>query len=249
MTVGFSTVTPVRLLDPAGASNDNLGTGKAAVSGDGQVIAAGAPYVDNMQSSSGAVVVWQRPPSGDFTTNVTTQKLIDPSGEASDYLGYGGVTLSNDGLVLAAASYQDDEQAFKAGSVLVWQRSSLSVNFSSPVKLVDPEGSSSENLGYHGLCLSANGLVLAVPVYKDDVNGASSGSVVVWVRPSTTTSFSAVTPMKLVDPNGKHSEQMGYGGVGLSADGHIIAVASPFYDGGATDTGKVIVAPLQEGTL
>mmetsp|Transcript_23316 Transcript_23316/g.59065 ORF Transcript_23316/g.59065 Transcript_23316/m.59065 type:complete len:90 (+) Transcript_23316:405-674(+) len=55
-------------------------------------------------------------------TRTMCKQLSDPQGASNDHLGYGGVALSADGLVLAAASYKDDTKVDNGGSVLVGDR-------------------------------------------------------------------------------------------------------------------------------
>jgi len=162
--------------------------------------------------------------------NPTAVKLLDPDGSEYDYLGYGGVSLSADGLTLTATSYGDDDRCPLCGAVLVWQRSSTSSSFVDvlPVKLVDPNGRSWDAMGVGGVALSADGLILAVPSPDADDMGASSGTVLVWQRSSTSAPFSDVTPTKLMDPGGVGGDEAGYAGPSLSANGLILVVTSKY---------------------
>mmetsp|Transcript_22185 Transcript_22185/g.57172 ORF Transcript_22185/g.57172 Transcript_22185/m.57172 type:complete len:134 (-) Transcript_22185:420-821(-) len=103
----MSTVTPLKLVDPDGAEYDVMGRGEIALSSDGLVLAAGSPQDDDMGRNSGSILVWQRP---DLSVSFSTKepvKLVTPDGTADDVLGYPGVVLSSDGLVLAAVLDRD----------------------------------------------------------------------------------------------------------------------------------------------
>jgi len=228
-STSFADVTAVKLTDPDGEGGDELGQGCPSVSNNGLVLAAGAPGDDY---STGAVLVWDRATTSTSFSSVTPVKLVDPNGGTSNGLGGGGVTLSANGLILAASSYGDDVKGGFSGSVLVWERSALSTSFGdvTPVKLVDPAGQGYDYLGQGGVSLSDDGLVLAVGAHGDDDVGPTSGSLLVWDRSDTSTSFGSVTPVKLLDPFGNDYDYFGEGGVTLSGSGLVVAAATKAED-------------------
>jgi len=238
-STSFSSVTPLRLFDPDAGGYDKLGEEGVAISSNGLVLATSTAQDDDMGISSGSVLVWQRPDLSTSFGSVSPAKLVDPDGAVSDNLGTGGVALSSDGLVLAAAAFNDDDMGPASGSVLVWERTDISTDFSTvvPVKLLDPRGEENDYLGYAGVSLSSDGLILAASSYQDDDMGSSSGSVLVWKRADLNTSFSSVSAVKLTDPNGSASQSLGKGCITLSSDGRMLLTNSY----GDTEAGAVVV--------
>jgi len=242
-TSSFANATPpVQLTDPDGASLDWLGSGGASLSEDGLVLASSS-FDDDKGDSSGSILVWSRNDPTLSFASVVPEKLVDPDGSSMDYLGQGGVTLSSNGLVLVSSSYGDDDRGSVSGSLLVWERTNISTPFNStdPIKLIDPDGSSGDYLGFGGASMSANTFVLASSSYGDDTQGDKSGSVLVWERTNSTTSFSSVVPVKLYDANGSSSDYLGYGGVCVSANALVLASSSYGDDDKGTGSGSVIV--------
>jgi len=236
-----ATIRSTTLVDPEGEYGDDLGSTIPSLSGDGLVLAAGVPGDQVHGYSSGSVLVWQRNSLVDDFSNSSMIRLVDPDGAESDELGYGGVSLSANGLVLAAASYRDDDKGQSSGAVLVWQRPDLDANFSNAhvVKLVDPDGAEQYYLGEYGVCLSADGLVLASGANGDDHNGQDSGSILVWQRPDLLTDFSNSSLFKVFDPQGDGS-YLGNSRVSLSSDALVLA-AGFAEDAELDDSGSVLV--------
>uniref|UniRef100_A0A7S3GCR2 EGF-like domain-containing protein n=1 Tax=Palpitomonas bilix TaxID=652834 RepID=A0A7S3GCR2_9EUKA len=243
VSIDFDTVTPIKLVDPDGASYDSLGLGYISLSSDGLILAAASNGDSEMGSSSGSILVWQRDSVSVNFSTVTPIKLVDPDGAKTDNLGGGGVSLSGSGLVLAASSFFDDDMGKDSGSVLVWQRSNLSSNFNAmpPVKLLDAEGRSYHKLGWGGVSLSADGLVLVAASHSDSKKGSSSGSVLVWQRPSLSTNLSTIIPVKLVDPNGASYDYLGVGSLRISANGLVISAGATEKDDTASNSGAILV--------
>uniref|UniRef100_A0A7S3DDP6 Uncharacterized protein n=1 Tax=Palpitomonas bilix TaxID=652834 RepID=A0A7S3DDP6_9EUKA len=109
------------MVDPDGNSNDELGRGGTSLSATGLVLAVASDSDDDKGDGSGTVSVWQRANNSISFADVIPTKLVDPDGNAFDSLGRSGPSLSANGLVLAAASFRDDNQGNESGSVLVWE--------------------------------------------------------------------------------------------------------------------------------
>uniref|UniRef100_A0A7S3G4D5 EGF-like domain-containing protein n=1 Tax=Palpitomonas bilix TaxID=652834 RepID=A0A7S3G4D5_9EUKA len=233
----------VNVLDADGDSADFFGAGGTCLSRDGLVLAAGAYGDDDKGDMSGSVIVWVRPNKTTSFSQVPSMKLVDPNGFDGDNLGSGGVSLSGNGLVLVAASHQDDEMGAESGSVLVWDRKIEGVPFSNvvPEKLLDPDGAANDELGRGGTSISSDGLVIAAASHGDDEESNDSGSVLVWVRTLVSSNFSDVVPEKLTDPNGGENFFLGYGGPALSADGLVLVAAAHQDSTNGADSGSVLV--------
>mmetsp|Transcript_25377 Transcript_25377/g.63641 ORF Transcript_25377/g.63641 Transcript_25377/m.63641 type:complete len:393 (-) Transcript_25377:149-1327(-) len=238
----FSNATPIKLIDPDGSASDWLGYGGLALSATRLVLAV-ASHGDDFGSSSntGSVSVWERANTSTSFSDVAPIKLFDPDAGVGDYIGLGGLSLSADGLALAVSSYKD-VTGVSSGSILVWERTNITISFSDiiPIKLVGPDGSA--EIGWGGVTLAPNSLVLAVGSPLDDAAGAKSGSVLLWERSSTSTPFFDVTPIRLLDPDGREDDQFGYVAPSLSADSLVLAIVAPFDDTArGNNTGSVLV--------
>uniref|UniRef100_A0A7S3G3L7 Uncharacterized protein n=1 Tax=Palpitomonas bilix TaxID=652834 RepID=A0A7S3G3L7_9EUKA len=215
-----------QLSDPQGASNDHLGYGGVALSADGLVLAA-ASYKDDTKVDNGGSVL-----------------LFHAEGIAKDELGRGGVGLSGNGLFVAAASRTHTVNGSDVGCVVVWERANTSTPFpnSSSITLTDPNGAEDVNFGRGGVTLSHDGMVLATSAEKFDLAGGESGKVLIWHRPSTSTSFGdGIAPIPLFDPDGADKDNFGSGRVALSADGFILAAGSPRDSDMGDDSGSISV--------
>lgn len=93
-----------------------------ALSGNGNVIAIGAPLHDSANGNAGAVYVWERPCAGQPWI---LTKLTGPDAGQNDELGT-SVALSNDGQILVAGAPQPNPQPNPAeaptGKVYVFKR-------------------------------------------------------------------------------------------------------------------------------
>lgn len=179
-------------------------------------MAAGAYLDDYKRQNAGSVLVWQRFDYTESFTNASFVKLSDQLPSDQNYLDR-SIALSEDTLTLAACAYEDDDKGTNAGSVLIWQRHTLSMSFAivRPVRVLDPGGGSSDYLG-HSVALSASGFVLVASAHGDF---SSAGSLVVWERTALMTSFATIMPTRLKDPAGVSGDLLGYKGVFVSSDG------------------------------
>mmetsp|Transcript_25902 Transcript_25902/g.65627 ORF Transcript_25902/g.65627 Transcript_25902/m.65627 type:complete len:1566 (-) Transcript_25902:377-5074(-) len=226
----------------------DLGLGKDygttfAVSGNRLFLATGAPQTSVIVSGNGAVYVYQRATTSDIFEDNSRIMLTAPN--ADNYggnLGNGIPAFSEDGMVLAAGAYNQRVGEKFPGVVYVWHRNTPSSNFNDSwvEKLIDPAASFDSHLGFGGVSLSSNGLVLAAGQMRTSLNGKYSGAVVVWERTSASESFNATAPTKLLDPNGKAEDELGSFSAQVSPDGNVIASSSPKKDETNTDAGAVL---------
>jgi len=170
---------PTALEDVSPAQNDQVGIGGVALTYDGLILATGSPGDDEKGSEAGAILVWSRANAAASFSSSTVEKVLDPNGAGGYSLGYGGVSLSSDGLVLAAGAGGSNNLK---GSVLIWTRSDTSVGFGTvtPLSLTDPAGASGDSLGSSGVALSSDGSMAAAGVPTSDVDGTDSGAVAVF---------------------------------------------------------------------
>ncbi|MDP6602466.1 MAG: hypothetical protein QGH76_09250 [Phycisphaerales bacterium] len=205
-----------KLVPNSGGAGDQFGLGLAM---DGERIVLGAPWADDAR---GRGHIFDR---GDVMFfEVAT--LSDPSGEPSDYLGFGAAV--NGGMV-ALGSYRDDDGGEDAGSVFLFQEG---FGGWGPVQRIDP--SSKVAVGdQFGVCVSMEEGVMIVGTRYADVDGMAAGAAVVYDLIDGMWIERAV----LVSPGPAEEAEFGWS-VALSGDHAIIGGpwAEPdgevrFYDG------------------
>jgi len=157
--------------------SDRLGYG-LAISGDGTVIALGAPYADEPDSNCGAVYVYDR--SGSTWSSTTeTHKVVRANPTGNHYLGW-SCALNEDGTILVAGRpgvntsrgflsvFEDSGGTWSESKVLV-----LNSGFAANQELGDD------------VAISRDGslIIAGVPGYSGVV--ANGGALVVWEAPAT----------------------------------------------------------------
>jgi hypothetical protein len=126
-----------------------------ALSGDGSILAVGAPRNDGNGSNSGSVRVYQQ--NVDAGTSTWSQLGGNTDGSnADDLFGY-SVSLSDDGTILAVGAIWNDSNGFNSGQVRVFRL----VNNEGP-SIGDPiNGRGSDDLFGSSVALSADGTIVA----------------------------------------------------------------------------------------
>jgi Flp pilus assembly pilin Flp len=206
------------------ASNDQSGW-SISLSGDGAIIAIGAPFSNDNGSLSGHVRVYQN------IANVWTQIGNDIVGEsAGDYSSR--VSLSSDGTTLAiGAIYNQGVNGIDSGHVRVFKNiSGVWTQIGS-----DIDGEAPIDEFGHSVSLSSNGNVLAVGSRRNDGNGPQSGHARVYQYVSGDWTQVGID----IDGEAEY-DNFGYD-VSLSADGSILAVGSRANDGNGIESGHVRV--------
>jgi len=222
-SVAFQSSASVKLTDPLGSAYDYLGYGGASISADGRIIIAGEYRYDGVAVDSGAVMVWERSNTSAPFGDVQAVKLVHPSGQAKDYLGFGNPSISNDGLTLVAGAHGTG-----GGAVIVWERPSRGVSFNSKLAFQLGKDVASTYLGQSGATISGNGLVVAAGDHYAYLGGSSDyGAVLVWRRPRREISFENIEPIFLTDPYARNGDYLGHGRIGMSAD--TLAIAAGAY--------------------
>ena len=162
---GWANAAQTVLLDPPGGSTSFLGQ---SVSVWGDTIAAGATGVNN---ESGAVYVYQRPASGDWSTwsagAAPTATLTASNGAANDELGF-SVVISGTTIVAGAPNAQIGSNP-QQGAAYVYTGSGA--NWSQSAILTDSGGGASESFGTGA---AVSGTALAVGGNGATINGQGS---------------------------------------------------------------------------
>src|SRR5688572_4970430 len=229
-----------------------------ALSGDGTTIAVGAitedsgaagingNQRDNGSPSAGAVYVFRR------TGGVWSQQAyVKPSNpDAGDMFGY-SVSLSADGSVLAAGSFDEDGSGRgvnpppdnrNAGSGAVYVFTRAGATWSQQAYLKPGNSEPQDSFGVH-VALSEDGATLLAGSLDEDCPASgvnprgcdsdwnsdlSMGAAYVFARAGTTWSQQA-----FLKPSNTGANDWFGARVALSGDGNTAAIGAPFEDGGA----------------
>jgi len=214
-----------------GEAADDQSGWSVSLSGDGSVVAIGAPYNDGNGTDAGHVRVYQN------VGGTWAQVGADIDGEAvGDHSGY-SVSLSSDGSVVAIMSRMNDGGGSNAGHVRVYQN--VAGTWTQVGADIDGEAAGDE--GY-SVSLSSDGSVLAVGAWKNDGNGADAGHTRVFQNVAGTwTQVGA-------DIDGEAAGDSSGFSVSLSSDGSILAIGAIFNDGNGADAGHTRVFQNVSGT-
>ena len=154
------------------AAGDEFGRG-VAISDDGNIVAIGAPFVDSINGmDSGRVVVYRYVETSSVTGFFPMGSQLNGKG-AGNYFGY-SVSLSGDGLRLAAGAYKSDgTSGVDSGTI----RAFRFLNDAWIPLGDDIHGEmKGDQLGM-SIAMSKSGLVIASGAPLNDGNGVNSGSV------------------------------------------------------------------------
>ena len=201
------------------AFDDYFGT-SVAISGDGNVIASGAPNNNGNGSSSGHVRIYQ------YSGGTWVQLGSDIDGEASNDQSGRAVSLSNDGFTVAIGTPFNDGNGANSGHVRVYQYSGGA--WSQLGQDIDGVAGSSSG---DSISLSGDGTRVAIGAISDDGNGSDSGHTRIY-------QYSSGAWSKLGnDIDGETAGDLSGGSVSLSNDGSTVAIGALFNDGNGTESG------------
>lgn len=208
--------------DIFGESNEDFSGYSVSLSGDGSILAVGAPYNNGNGQDSGHVRVFENI-NGDWT-----QIGADIDGAAAGDIGY-ITSLSNDGNILAISSVRNSGNGTWSGHVRVFEN----VNSNWAQIGADIEGDAAQDQFGGGLDISGNGQILAIGAENNDANGTDSGHVRVfeninsnWIQIGA-------------DIEGNPGDRLGH--VSISDDGTILAVGATKSDVNGNSSGHVSV--------
>lgn len=201
--------------------SDRLGYG-LAISGDGTVIALGAPNADEPDTNCGAVYVYDR--SGSTWSSTTeTHKVVRPNPTGNHYLGR-SCALNEDGTILVAGMPGvNSSQGFLCvfeDSGGTWSESKLLV--------LSSGGAANQELG-DDVAISRDGslIIAGVPGYSGVVT--DGGALVVWEAPATggwANRSGSLSDYIITDSNTAISDGLGGRNVDLEYRPHTIALSN-----------------------
>ncbi|SHF97318.1 Por secretion system C-terminal sorting domain-containing protein [Flavobacterium fluvii] len=194
-----------------------------SLSGDGSILAIGAPQNDGNGAESGSVRVYKN------VSGTWTQVGGDIDGEAAGDSFGSSVSLSTDATTLAIGAIANDGNGFNSGSVRVYKN--VSGTWTQVGTDIDGEAAGDQS---GSVSLSGNGSILAIGATNNGGNGNGSGSVRVYKNVSGTWTKVGTD----IDGEAAGDES---GSVSLSGDGSILAIGAP---GNYGFTGSVRVYDL-----
>ncbi len=150
-----------------GAATDFLGA-SIAVSGNGNVVVAGADYADGANTNQGAAWVFR----WNGSSYVQTQKLLASDGQNSDFLGM-GVAVSYDGSRIVAGAWYGDGVVTDSGAAYVYNWNGTS--YDQIQKLTASDGAAGDLFGIT-VAMSSDGTMILVGSPNSDVTYANQGA-------------------------------------------------------------------------
>ena len=203
-----------------------------AVSVDGSVVVAGAPYHNDTHADDGVAFVFEEPAAGwDENYPVATvvnesAKLTGSTPDDISYLAETEAAISDDGSIIALGCPYYSGTHSVAGAVFVYHRSGSWADATEDqiVEATDP--SVSDFFGV-SLSLTAEGGYLLVGATGDDLDGSDKGSAYLYQLDAG--SYTVATP-KFREP-GTVGDNAYYGqNVELSPDGSTLCITAPSWD-------------------
>jgi hypothetical protein len=199
-----------------------------SLSGDGSIVAIGAPYNDGNGAGAGHARVYQ------YTAGKWTQLGADMDGKAADDHTGWEVSLSADGSIVAIGSYLLEGKGTDVGYVRVYK---YTANAWTQVG-EDIYGEAPEDHPYMTVSLSNDGSIVAIGNEGNAGNGTNSGQVRIY-------QYAAGTWIQLgTDIDGEAEGDYSGSSVSLSSDGSIVAIGAFLNAGNGTAAGHVRVYSL-----
>ena len=214
--------------DIDGSSPNDQSGYSVSISGDGSMVAIGAPNDDGNGTDCGHVRVFK------LIGGVWTKQGGDIDGEAgSDNSGI-SVSLSYNGSIVAIGAPNNDGAGSNAGQVRVYKL----ISGAWIKQGGDIDGAAKDDKLGTSVSLSYDGLTLAVGAPMNNTGGSDAGQVRVYKL------ISGVWTKQGGDINGAAAGDNSGTSVSISSDGLIVAVGAPNNDIGGSNAGQVTVYKL-----
>lgn len=205
-----------------------------SLSGNGNILAVGAPENDTNGTSSGQVKVYQNQ-NGSW---IQLGNTINGEGTGDD-AGW-SVSLSQDGTIMAiGAPLNDGPMGTNTGHVRVFEYSDIDGVWMQIGVDIDITGAPSFDRSGWSVSLNSDGNRIAVGATNSNANGVLSGQVRIfenqndnWVQIGNSI-------------NGESSSDQSGRAVSLNSDGTIVAIGAPNNENNGFDSGYVRVFQLQ----
>ena len=219
-------------LSPFGAALHRFGS-SVSVSGDGDTIAAGAPF-----EGPGVSYVFSKPASG-WVDSGDAANLTAFDRDSGGLFG-SSVAASADGATVAVGAYADDENGDDSGAAYVFTKPDGGwTATSTAAKLTALDGAAGDLFGT-SVSVSRDGTTVVVGSPLDEDNGNNSGSVYIFTRPSGGWTATSSTVVKFTAPDGSLDDFFGIS-VSVSGDGSTVVVGAYGADGRMENSGAAYV--------
>ena len=193
-----------------------------AISSDGTVVAAGAPYTTvGSNSGQGAVYVFAEPASG-WANGTQVSELTASDGATSDNLGSSVAVSSDDLFVVAGAAGATVGGNNGQGAVYIFHETVLNwVSYIQEAKLTASDGAPYASLGTSvAVSQSEDTVVAGAPGATVGVNDYQ-GAVYVFDKPGPSGWVDGTEAAKLTESNGGAASRFGWS-VTVTSDGAIV---------------------------
>jgi hypothetical protein len=214
--------------DIDGEANADQSGNRVSLSGDGNVVAIGAPFNNGNGTDSGHVRVYA------FESSSWVQRGADIDGEAAGDVSGNSVSLSNAGNVVAIGAPGNDGNGTDSGHVRIYAFESSSW----VQRGADIDGEAARDRSGGSVSLSSDGNVVAI--------GAPAKTNSGHVRIYSFESSSWV--QRGADIDGESADDRSGDRVSLSSDGNVIAIGAFGNDGNGTFSGHVRVYSFPKST-
>jgi hypothetical protein len=183
-----------------------------SLSGDGNIVAIGAPHINNQVITSGYVRIFQN------IAGVWTQIGTNILGEGTYGISGNSVSLSTDGSAVAIGDYRNSGNGTEAGHVRVYRNiSGVWTQLGA-----DIDGEAANNQSGTSVSLSNDGNIVAIGApQNNNANGSQSGQVRVYQN------IAGVWIQIGVDIDGVSINNHNGESVSLSSNGSILAIGAP----------------------
>ncbi len=207
--------------NPMTAAGESFGNSIAAA---GDFVVVGAHSDDTRAQDGGAAYIYNA------KTGSLISKISNPSPVAGDLFGY---SVAASGNRLAIGAIKDDTGALDTGAVYVFDLTTGALISS----ILNPNPGTSD---YFGSSVAIDGNILVIGANADDAGTTDSGSAYVF---NLTTGALIAT---LLNPTPASGDSFGST---VSISGNTVAVAAPFDDTSAADSGSVYLFNASTGAL
>ena len=213
--------------DIDGVAADDRSGYSTSINGDGTIVAIGAPGNDGNGGSSGSVTIYHY---DDSSWQQSGNTIYGDSGDKSGY----SVSLSDDGKIVAIGAISNGGGGWQKGTVRIYQYDNNSSTWSQLGSNIN--GESGNDLSGNSVCLSSDGMVVAIGADNNDGNDGNyynSGHVRIFKY------LSNAWQQIGTEIDGDAPENYFGTSVSLSDDGTVLAVGAIKHDDNANDAGQV----------
>lgn len=208
-------------LQPQGDARDSWYGYSIDISGDTVVVGAPGYEVPGLGAGLGAAYVFEF--NGTWTQ---TAHLVDPSGQAQDFMGR-DVAIDGDVIVVGSEA-GGNPTTLNTGLALVFERAS---NWAETARLIPGGAGVANEIGY---AVDVRGSTILVGAHRDDQFGTDSGAAYVFDKGDT----GWTERSKLYNPSGRSGDHFG---ASVVVNESFALVGARFDDDDGTDSGSLYV--------